>query len=239
MSGKRRRAIHLVALLAASIALGRATSAWCQTDATQGVSDFGSNPNAILQIRPVTSIASTYPVRTTATQPLERIVIGDYRGVYCAEQGEVDRDTGDYKSTGGQFDFQRRLLRKLSSLDAAAIRVSLQRAEKGSRAEQFGELFGIPLPPDASIEGVGDSLSYQLNSAEREQLIMGQRWTRTFTTAKGLACLTPAQVDAAIAEAKRVHQAVISAMEGGADKRGPTTTAPSSSGLQTQTPKGK
>ena len=127
---------------------------------------------------------------------------------------------------GGELKLRDRLVERLGQLSVTAARAALQAAEKSAdRAAQFQELFGVPLPPlTRSFTVVTNPMQpgYNLwggvpiwvDEGQRTQLNMGQEVTITLA----LDCLTPAQIDAAIAEAKRVYGAVIAAMESGAAK---------------------
>jgi hypothetical protein len=82
-----------------------------------------------------------------------------------------------------------------------------------------------------------------LSAAQQAQLNMGQELLVSIFDLQGkpidFGCLTVPQVDAAIAEGKRVYTAVIAAKAGGSAKGGLTTSAPTLSGPQTQDPKVK
>ena len=127
---------------------------------------------------------------------------------------------------GGELKLRDRLVERLGRLNVTEARNALQAAEKSAdRAAQFQELFGVPLPPltrSFSVPTNPTQAGYNLlggvpievDERQRTQLNMGQEVTITLA----LDCLTPAQIDAAIAEAKRVYAAVIAAMESGAAK---------------------
>jgi hypothetical protein len=184
------------------------------------------------------------PVRSSGAQPLEIVSIGGWRDMHCAPALGLDRDTGLPARRGGDLSFKHHLFVRLSQMNAAAMRVALQRAEASTtRADQYRELFGVELPAESGE--LHTDPPRILNYAERTTLNLGQELSLSAFSVRtdnpdsnpNFECLSPAQVDAAIAEAKRVYAAVIMAMEGGGSKGGLTATP--STGLQTENPRGK
>lgn len=122
---------------------------------------------------------------------------------------------------GGELKLRDRLVDRLGRLSMTDARAALQAAEKSAdRAAQFQELFGVPLPPLTRSFSVSTNptqpgnnpfggVPIPVDESQRTQLNMGQEVTITLA----LDCMTPAQIDAGIAEAKRVYAAVIASME--------------------------
>jgi hypothetical protein len=139
-----------------------------------------------------------------------RFGIPGYRGLYCAAGAGVA--SGQLTNPQEVFDFRNLLLNRMRTRDAAALRRVLEEAEQSSgREQQFLVLFGIALPPSA---GIFQPAIYEgLPRGAHAQLQMGQEVT--MSDLGTYRCLTPAQVDASIAEAKRAYQAVIVGMSRG------------------------
>ena len=214
----------LIALLSTLLA-GTAAAALAQTpDYYQGTSSsqgygktrsgiVGAGGNAALIIE---RLPSTFrvPVRTTPDSPLYSVTVLGAREVYCAQKAAFDAVAGvDYikkkfNDSGGELNFQELLYKKLSTLDAAAIQTTLQRAEKAERAAAYRELFGAELPP---LTGEWPfSIDREVHEQEQMQLNMGRE---TKLEMEGVVCAAPAQVDAAIATAKQVYAAVVAAIQ--------------------------
>jgi hypothetical protein len=174
----------------------------------------GAGGNAALVIE---RLPSTFrvPVRTTPDGPVRSVTVKGARGVYCARKAGFDGVAGqDYitkklnDSGGGELNFQELLYKKLSTLDAAAIQTTLQRAEKAERAAAYRELFGAELPP---LTGEWPfSIDRPVHEQEQMQLNTGRE---TKLEMDSVTCATPAQVDAAIATAKQVYAAVVAAIQ--------------------------
>jgi hypothetical protein len=160
------------------------------------------------------------PVRTTPDQPVSFVYVRGARDVYCALQGAGDSTPTDYitkktAGTRGELDFQRLLYEKLAGLDAGTMQIALQRIAKADRATAYRELFGVDLPP---LTGEWSFTVNKLRVAEPQQMALNLgREARVELPA--VICATPAQVDAAIATAKQVYAAVISAMQTQGRKR--------------------
>lgn len=209
-------------LLILAVATVIADAAAQTADYHQSAGDDANNPNSLLVIERL-SPAGRVPVRAGINQPLERVQLNGYRDMYCAPKLSIDALTGRATSAGGALAFQHALFVRVSAMDSAAMRDALQRAENASdRSEQYRELFGITLP---DLNGsLSDAVSVELNYEERSRLLTGQEVAIKFAIDRpnaGLAfeCATIAQVDAAIAEAKRVYAAVISAMQARARRK--------------------
>jgi hypothetical protein len=184
------------------------------------------------------------PVRTTVAQPLKGVVFSGYRDVHCTERG-TDPNVGAATGTdftglsallqagqqagqldgglaagtlmqgGGELRFRERLIERLGTLDLRAAQSALDAAEKSTdRAAQFQHLFGVPLPPltrSFTSDNIFGGVAVVLDASMEEQLLTGGQ----VTVAIALDCLKPAEIDTAIAEAKRVYAAVIAAMRTG------------------------
>jgi hypothetical protein len=140
-----------------------------------------------------------------------RFGIPGYRGLYCA--ASAGPALGQATNPAAEvFDFRNLLLNRMRTRDAAALRRLLDEAEKSSgREQQFLVLFGMALPPSA---GIFQPAIYEgLPRGAHAQLQMGQEVT--MSDLGTYRCLTPAQVDSSIAEAKRAYQAVIAGMSRG------------------------
>jgi hypothetical protein len=180
------------------------------------------------------------PVQTTPEQPVVWVQVRGHRDMYCAAmqvltpKSKTEAGSEKAADSGGELNFREALYRKLALLDVGAMQVALQRGEKAAdRAAQYRELFGVALPPLTGEWDYLQQVDTGLDESVQMQLNLGQETT----VATGSVCATPAQVDAAIAEARRVYAAVIAAMQGGGAKSGLTTGAKPS--LQTQNPGGK
>jgi hypothetical protein len=215
----------LIALLSTLLA-GTAAAALAQTpDYYQGTSSsqgygktrsgiVGAGGNAALIIE---RLPSTFrvPVRTTPDSPLYSVTVLGAREVYCAQKAAFDAVAGvDYikkkfNDSGGELNFQELLYKKLSTLDAAAIQTTLQRAEKAERAAAYRELFGAELPP-LTGEWPFSIDNREVREQEQMQLNMGRELK---VEVDSVVCATPAQVDAAIATAKQVYAAAVAAMQ--------------------------
>jgi hypothetical protein len=246
MSAKRNLAAMLIAagIVVAGDACAQAPDYYQTGAAGEGHGNYrlagSANENRLLV---VDRLPPTFrvPVRTTPDQPVSAIVVNGSRNVYCALllapiDGPVAPDYITRKSTdsGGELNFKERLYRRLVALDSAAMRNALQRAAKGDRAAAYRELFGVELP-QLTGEWTFTVKELPIREPQQMQLNIG---SEAKVDIESVVCATPVQVDAAIAAAKQVYAAVIATLEGGGTK-GLTTSAPSSSGLQTQNPKGK
>lgn len=256
-----RQRRNVAVLAAVWLGLGPGLAAAQTTAYTQ--SGPASNPNAALEISRVTP-GMRVPVRTTVSAPLAEMSIGGYQDMVCAKpRPEIAAKYGEGRlrapaPDGGELDLRERLTERLGALNLERAKSILQGLEKKTdRASQFAELFGIALPPSSDdfprTYGAQSRLSPTISLRADQQLKLntGQEVTvggggdgdsskadpDGATAVTSLRCLTLPQIDAAIAEAKRVYAAVIAVMEGG--RGGLSATTPSSSGLQTQTPKGK
>jgi hypothetical protein len=102
--------------------------------------------------------------------------------------------------------------------DAASLRRRLERARQAATREaQFAELFGEPMPNISRDYPGGGTYDIPIAAESQNALAMGQevRYQLTRQSGGDPMCLTLTQMDAVIAEAKRVYAAVIAAMEGG------------------------
>lgn len=180
------------------------------------------------------------PVKSTPADPLQIVAVRGRRDMYCTLAGAQGNavstpfgTTSSSSTVGGEFNFREALYRRLSALDLAAMQAALQRANRADRSTQYRELFAVELPALNEVWQFARGLPVE--EAAQMQLNTGQEIS---VNIENVVCATPAQIDAAIAEGKRVYAAVIAAMGGGGAQRGLGTTAPSS-GLQTQPSKGK
>ena len=170
-------------------------------------------------------------VRTSVSDPVLWVAIEGHRDSACTSAMVSWPDS-----------LKQQLFDRIKSQNAASLRATLASAQTGSRAEQYRHLFGLEMPPTEGTWnlGIGQQRSpnnIDLSEAQQAQLNMGQPLVLQVPQATGrldVYCLTLPEVDAAIAEAKRVYAAIIAAMEGG---RGLTTKP--STGLQTQSPERK
>jgi len=194
-----------------------------------GSGSAADNPNAQLSLNALTP-AMRVPVKTTVGAPLRYVRFVGYRDMVCARQrASTDPGSGMTTGVGGQLDLRERLLQKLAALDVAGMRAVLQRAEQAAdRASQYQELFGAALPPSSARFGEldggtgADPAVMALTLEEKQRLNTGGSLTiqgaarlnpdsGQVNSFPDFVCLTLPQVDAAIAEAKRVYQAVIAA----------------------------
>jgi len=219
---------------------GAQSSEYEQTGSLEG---GVTNPNhrvLVTRLAPSARIA----VRTSFDAPLETVWIQGYKDMFCTRAFvEVSGPFGTVSPSGEpHLHFQEALAARLAGRTVASIRDLLLSAEKRStRAQQFAALFGMPLPlspADLQRRAGGnnpeDFPSRSLTHAEQLRLNLGQE-VRLDDFADGgtrYECLSPAQIDAAIAEAKRVYAAVITAMEGGSTAVGNKEPPPSSTGRQ-------
>lgn len=143
-------------------------------------------------------------VKTTVADPVLTVAVYSYTGMVCE------------RHSAPSLELRQRLFERVAGKDAATLRGILQRAQAStSRATQYGELFGVAMPSaDASLTGGTERFppSAALDAQRKNQLNMGQNVVLDLSGS--VSCLTLAQVDAAITEAKSVYAAVIAAMEG-------------------------
>lgn len=166
-------------------------------------------------------LSTRVAVTTSPTRPVDRVFLLGYQNLYCARRLRLD-SMSELGVGGGHLDFRFALYEKLKTMDGASMRAVLDSAAvtSGTREQQFVALFGTPLrPSSASFEGDGtesDQLAWYVTRQEQNQLNTGQEVTHVYRDEQGRPiheCVTIPQVDAAIAEAKKVYQAVIAAMQ--------------------------
>jgi hypothetical protein len=167
-------------------------------------------------------------VRTSVSDPVLWVSVEGHRNSACTS-AMIDWPNS----------FRQQLFDRISAQNAAALRATLASAQTGSRAEQYRHLFGLEMPPTEGtwrLAGVRSPDNIDLTEAQQAQLNMGQPIIVNPPQHLGslhVYCLTLPEVDALIAEAKRVYSAVIAAMEGA------RTGLKPSSAPQIQSPGGK